>query len=338
MSNTPDKLHTSADAVPAVPARVRWKLRVPKPLRLPVPQRLRGRLRLRPRTLNPLRRLTQQEQINFLLTNRIPRHALTKLVGRVSRIHNPKLARALIGMWRLFADDLRLHESEQQSFASLQECFTRRLKPGMRPLDEREHIAVSPCDAVIGECGRIEGSRVFQAKGFPYELGELIPDPAVQQLYRDGTYVTLRLKSDMYHRFHAPVDCRTQQITYISGDTWNVNPIALKRVEKLYCRNERAVVQLHDAATGGSLCLVPVAAILVASMRFAGLHDELSLAYRGPNLIPWQRSFAKGEEMGWFQHGSTILLFATGNYALCEGIRSGDTIRMGQALLTASSV
>jgi phosphatidylserine decarboxylase len=286
-------------------------------------------------TTTALRQLSQQEQLNFLLTNRIPRHALTRLVGRISRIENPLLARLLISLWRLFAEDLRLHEAEKQSFSSLQDCFTRRLKHGARPVDVRAQIVASPCDAVIGECGRIEGTRVFQAKGFPYEIGDLVPDRKLQEVYSDGTYVTLRLKSSMYHRFHAPVDCRTDEITYISGDTWNVNPIALRRVEKLYCRNERAVVQLDDVAAGGSICLVPVAAILVASMRFAGLDDELCLDYRGPNRIRWARDFSKGEEMGYFQHGSTIILFATKNYTLCEGIRSGDTIRMGQALLTA---
>jgi phosphatidylserine decarboxylase len=284
--------------------------------------------------MSALRQLSQQEQLNFLLTNRIPRHALTRLVGRISRIENPLLARALISMWRLFAEDLRLHEAEKQSFSSLQDCFTRRLKPGARPVDARTDIVTSPCDAVVGECGRIEGTRVYQAKGFPYEISDLIPDRKLQELYRDGSYVTLRLKSSMYHRFHAPVDCRSEEIVYISGDTWNVNPIALQRIEKLYCHNERAVVQLHDVATGGSICLVPVAAILVASMRFSGLDEELSLDYRGPNRISWPQQFSKGDEMGYFQHGSTIIVFATSNYALAEGIHQGQTIRMGQALMT----
>ena len=285
---------------------------------------------------NAIRQLSQQEQLNFLLTNRIPRHALTRLVGRLSRIESPLLTRFLIALWRLFAEDLRLHEAEKQSFSSLQDCFTRRLKPDARPIDENTQIVISPCDAVVGECGRIQGTQVFQAKGFPYEIGELIPDLKQQELYRGGIYVTLRLKSSMYHRFHAPVHCRTEDISYISGDTWNVNPIALKRIEKLYCRNERAVVQLNNVATGGSLCLVPVAAILVASMRFTCLDEELCLDYRGPNRIRWEHHFRKGEEMGYFQHGSTIILFATGNYSLFEGIHSGHTIRMGQALLTVS--
>lgn len=281
-----------------------------------------------------LRNLSQQERINFLLTNRIPRRALTLFVGWFSRIESTRLTRLSIALWRIFATDLDLREAETQTYTSLRACFTRRLKPGARPIDPRADIVVSPCDAIVGECGPIAGQTLFQAKGFPYEIGDLMPDPWLQQKFRDGRYVTLRLKSSMYHRFHAPVDCSVDGIEYISGDTWNVNPVALRRIEKLYCRNERAVVPLNQLSTGGAVCLVPVAAILVASMRFVGVDQELDLRYRGPNRIPWRKSFRKGEEMGWFQQGSTIVLFATGNYALCDGIVPGTSIRMGQALLT----
>lgn len=279
-----------------------------------------------------LRSLSQQERLNFLLTNRIPRHALTRFVGWLSRIESPHLTRVLIAVWRQFTD-LDLGEAEKQEFASLQECFTRRLRPGVRPLDPRPDVAVSPCDAIVGECGRIEGTTAFQAKGFPYELEDLLPDPVLQRKYRDGLYVTLRLTSSMYHRFHAPVACMVDEIHYVSGDTWNVNPIALKRIERLYCRNERALVPLKHPATSGSLCLVPVAAILVASMRFTGVAREMNLRYRGPNRIRCHRRFRKGDEMGYFLQGSTIVVLATDNYVLADGIRSGARILMGGALL-----
>jgi phosphatidylserine decarboxylase len=280
-----------------------------------------------------LRQLSQQEQLNFLLTNRVPRRALTRLVGWYSHIENPLLAKLSIAAWRMFAEDLKLDEAEQQEFRSLHECFIRKLKPGARVIDLRANVVASPCDAIVGECGPIAGTTVFQAKGFPYEIGDLIPDPALQEKYRDGCYATLRLKSSMYHRFHAPVDCAVEEVRYISGDTWNVNPIALKRIEKLYCRNERAVVPLIDTATNGSICLVPVAAILVASMKFHCLPEELDLR-SGPNRFSCHARYAKGEEMGYFQHGSTIIVFATRNYALAEGIQQGQAIRMGQALMT----
>jgi len=282
--------------------------------------------------ITALRELSQQERINFLLTNRVPRKALTHLVGWWSRIESPLLTRASIAVWRLLTD-LDLSDAESQHFTSLRACFTRQLIPGARTVDPRPDVVTSPCDAIVGECGDVAGTTVFQAKGFPYDLEDLIPERRLRRDFENGRYVTLRLKSSMYHRFHAPVDCATEEIHYISGDTWNVNPITLKRVERLFCRNERAVVPLEPAATTGRICLVPVAAILVASMKFTGIEEALDLRYMGPRRISYNLSFRKGDEMGYFQQGSTIILFATGNYALCEDIEPGTTIRMGQALL-----
>ena len=97
----------------------------------------------------------------------------------------------------------------------------------------------------------------------------LVPDPfgptQDTSAFRDGVYVTLRLTSSMYHRFHAPHDGRVEHVTYLSGDTWNVNPMALARVERLFCRNERAVLRARLEVGGHSIALVPVAAILAAS-------------------------------------------------------------------------
>jgi phosphatidylserine decarboxylase len=279
-----------------------------------------------------LHQLSQQEQLNFLLTNRIPRRALTRFIGWYSRIESPALTRLSVAIWKLFAD-LDLREAERQDFGSLRACFTRSLKPGARPIDRRAEVVASPCDAIVGECGSIDGTTVFQAKGFPYEIGDLIPDATQAAKYRDGRYITLRLKSSMYHRFHAPVDCSVTEVSYISGDTWNVNPIALKRIERLYCRNERAVVSMSDIGTNGSLCMVPVAAILVASMKFHCLPEDLDLQYRGPNRLACNARYRKGEEMGYFQHGSTIIVFATANYSLADGVQPGAAIRMGEALM-----
>jgi phosphatidylserine decarboxylase len=210
--------------------------------------------------------------------------------------------------------------------------------PGARTVDPRPAIVTSPCDAVVGECGDIAGTTIFQAKGFPYELDDLIPEPRLRRDFKNGRYVTLRLKSSMYHRFHAPADCTTNEIHYISGDTWNVNPITLKRVERLFCRNERAVVPLKLATTTGSICLVPVAAILVASMKFIGIEEPLDLRYQGLTHIACDLSFNKGDEMGYFQQGSTIIVFATDNYALCDDVETDATIRMGQALLADTTL
>ncbi len=125
-------------------------------------------------------------------------------------------------------------------------------------------------------------------------------------------------------------------MTYLCGDTWNVNPIALARIERLFCRNERAVlrVRLH---TGHTIALVPVAAILVASIRLHALDVLLHLEHRGANEIPCKAPLVKGQEMGWFEHGSTIIVFAPRGFALCEGIEPGATLLVGQALMRLPS-
>jgi len=136
----------------------------------------------------------------------------------------------------------------------------------------------------------------------------------------------------MYHRFHAPADARLGDVTYISGDTWNVNPIALARVERLFCRNERALLPLALAG-GHRVTLVPVAAILVASIRLHCLDVLLHLKYRGPNRIACDARVQRGQELGWFQHGSTILVFAPRGFGLAPGLTTGTRVRMGQRLM-----
>ena len=176
----------------------------------------------------------------------------------------------------------------------MHDCFTRELKDGARPIDADPAVLVSPCDAIVGACGRIDGTELLQIKGFPYSLPDLLGAPQLVERYTDGTYVTLRLTSSMYHRFHAPHDCRVERVTYISGDTWNVNPIALRRIEKLFCKNERAVIQTRLAVSGDVVTLVPVAAILVASIRLNFLRGTLDLRYRGPNVYPVRGELQEG--------------------------------------------
>jgi phosphatidylserine decarboxylase len=277
-------------------------------------------------------RLFEQEDINFLLTNRIPRRLATQFVGWLSQVEQPLVRDASIGLWRLFSD-LDLSEATKTHFRSMHDCFTRELKAGARPINPRPEIMVSPCDAIVGACGAIAGTRLYQAKGFPYTLDDLLCDRDLVETYRNGRYVTLRLTAGMYHRFHAPHDCHVDRVTYVSGDTWNVNPIALKRIERLFCKNERAVIRTKLAANGDSVALVLVAAVLVASIRLHVLDVLLNLKHRGPNVFDCDASFHKGDELGWFQHGSTAIVFAPDGYTLCDDVREGARIRMGEPLL-----
>jgi phosphatidylserine decarboxylase len=281
----------------------------------------------------------QQENLNFLITNRLPRALATRLVGKVAHVETPLIRAASLAVWRFFAD-LDLSEAARTDFRSLNDCFTRELKPGVRPVDPDPAVLTSPCDALVGASGQARGDEVLQVKNSPYRLSELLVDPALVARYRDGLYVTLRLTSSMYHRFHAPADGRVTHVTYVAGDTWNTNPITVKRVERLFCKNERAVIQLRleDRAPSPNnessvITLVAVASILVASVRLHGIEPLLHPRYRGPHELPCDRAFAKGEEMGWFELGSTIIVLAPRGYTLVPGVAEGRAIKMGQPLL-----
>jgi phosphatidylserine decarboxylase len=278
-----------------------------------------------------LDRLTQQERLNFLLTNRIPRRLATRFMGWFSRLEHPLVRVPSLAVFRAFADDLCLHEARTRRFRSLHDCFTRALREDARPIDPDPGVVVSPVDAIVGASGRVEGTTLLQAKGFPYSLGDLFQDPELVAVHTGGTYVTLRLKASMYHRFHAPSDCRVEEVVYISGDTWNVNPIALARVERLFTRNERVVLRARLQPSGEPLSMVAVAAVLVASVRLRFLDVRFHLKYRGPNRIATDARFARGEEMGHFEHGSTMIVFAPADFTLCAS--PGTTVRMGRPLL-----
>jgi phosphatidylserine decarboxylase len=278
-----------------------------------------------------LHRLADIEWLNVALTNRIPRRTLTRLIGWLAKVERPLVRDVSIAVWRRFSD-LDLSEARKAEFKSLHDCFIRELKDGARPVDADCNTIVSPCDAIVGASGTIEDGVMLQVKGSTYLLSDLVRSADLVAAYRNGTYVTLRLTASMYHRFHAPYDGRIERVAHIAGDTWNVNPPTLRRIPRVFCRNERAVIRLELARGGQMLALVPVAAILVAGLKL----KFVELPADRHHSETWETScdvaVAKGDELGWFEHGSTIIVLAPPGFGLCA-TASGDTIRMGQPLL-----
>jgi phosphatidylserine decarboxylase len=281
-----------------------------------------------------LDRVLQQESLNFVLTNRLPRVALTRFMGRFSKVRQPLVRDMSIALFKFFGG-LDLSEAKKQRFDSLHDCFVRELKEGARPFDVDPAVVCSPSDGIVGGHGAIAGDELLQIKGMPYSLTELLGSAELAAQHQGGTYVTLRLRASMYHRFHAPTDCTVQRVTHIQGDMWNVNPIALKRVPSLYCRNDRAVIEA-ELPGDQKLTLVPVGAILVASVRLHFLGLNLHHDYRGEQVIDCDAPLQRGQEMGWFEHGSTIVVLAPKGMALVAGIETGTEVRAGQALLRSS--
>ncbi len=275
-------------------------------------------------------KIVLQEDLNFLLTNRIPRRLASRFIGWFSKIEQPLIRDTSIGVWRFFSD-LDLSDAKKTRFRSMHDCFTRQLRDGARPIEADGSVLISPCDAIVGAVGPVVDGEVFQVKGFPYALADLLGDAEHGKTFRDGCYVTLRLTSSMYHRFHAPYACRVRSVTHIPGDVWNVNPTALRRIERLFCKNERAAISTALSDTGHPVTLVAIAAILVSGIRLRFL--DLTPGRDQPRTFACNASLQKGEEMGWFEHGSTIVVLAPEGFSLSAGVQPGTTIRMGQPLM-----
>jgi phosphatidylserine decarboxylase len=264
-----------------------------------------------------------------MLTNRIPRLFSSWLMGKISKIKHPWFAQPALWLWYQFAD-LSLHEAQKQQFNSIHDCFTRALKPGVRPVDLQAK-GTSPCDGILGVHGLVENGSLLQVKGFPYAMEELLVDPVLAMKFHGHRYLTIRITASMYHRMHSPIDGVVEQVDYIHGDTWNVNPAALKRVEKLFCKNERAVLS-GKTAQGEPFAIVPVAAILVAGIRLHCTGRVFNQNDRGPQRVRTHTPIHKGEELGWFEHGSTIVLLVPPSWNIASGLQEGSRLFMGQAL------
>jgi len=276
-----------------------------------------------------------RDGVNYLVTNHIPRRLATRFMGWFSRIEQPIVRDLSLAAWRAAAGDaLRLDEAARTDFRSVHDCFTRALKPGSRPIDASPGALVSPCDGIVVGAGRIDGATLVQAKGFTYTLDDLLQDDVLATRCRDGHYVTLRLTSTMYHRFHGPDDGRVTTVCHVPGDAWNVNPPALARVPRLYCRNERVVIPIALDRLEAPLVLVAVGAILVGSVHLRGV--DLAGVPRRATTASWIRCdvrVRRGEELGYFHHGSTIIVLGPPGLELDRRIALGAGVRVGEPIL-----
>ncbi|MGN5375176.1 archaetidylserine decarboxylase [Sphingomonas hankookensis] len=281
-----------------------------------------------PAPVRAIAKLAGIEWLNYAVTNRLPRRTLTRAMGWLSKVEQPLVARASIAVWRTFCD-VDLSDAAETRWPSLHACFVRRLRPGARTFRAQGHQVAAPCDGIIVASGRIDSDSIVQAKGRRYSIAELTGGEG--DAYRGGSFVTLRLTAGMYHRFHAPQDGRVDRVRYFPGDCFNVNPPTLKRVDRLYCRNERATVRMR-LADGTPILLVPVAAILVAAIRLTFLDTVRLLRERAEPIVTCDVPLVQGEEMGWFEHGSTIVLLLPAPFVPAAGVTTGDRVRAGDVL------
>lgn len=237
--------------------------------------------------------------------------------------------RAFVRLWKVNVGEAELPVDQ---YATFQEFFTRRLKPGSRPLDQGDNLVLSPVDAQVAAIGRVSAGQLLQAKGSDFSLGELLGDFAEAGKLNGGAFVTLYLSPRDYHRIHSPVDGQVEHYRYIPGDLFPVNSLATRWIPNLFCTNERLISFLSCSA--GRVAVVKVGALHVGRIRLSfdviatnSAKSGFCRHYEDPIGIE------KGEELGWFELGSTVVLvFEPGRVELDSGLQEGALVRVGQAI------
>ncbi len=272
---------------------------------------------------------------SVLIQQLLPQRLLGRLVYRLARCRRSWISRPLI-TWFARRHEVDLQEAEHsrpENYASLNEFFTRRLKPGARPIAGDERTLISPVDGFLTQFGSADGGDMIQAKGLNYRLEALLGEPADRvAALMWGAYATLYLAPHQYHRVHLPLTGALQNTRYIPGKRYSVNAHTAAVVPGLFCRNERVVCWFETAA--GPMAVVLVGALNVSSISTAWLGEIASGQAR-----VWDdtghsgREFGRGAEIGRFNLGSTVVVvLPPGQAAWRPELAPGQVVRMGQAL------
>jgi phosphatidylserine decarboxylase len=315
----------------------------------------------------------------FVLLTLLPKNAMSRAMGRVTAMRLPgPIQRAEIRLFAALAG-VAIEEARDDvaDFASLQQFFTRALRPGARPLEGDDKTLVSPCDGAWGESGAIESGTMMQVKGRAYRVADLLCDEDLAAAYEGGRYATFYLSPRDYHRFHTPTAGRITRVEYIPGALWPVNSIGLLGVDGLFAQNERlcaylelgpgafepgpgalelgpgafepgpgalelspgegAGVQSGDSGPGSSpgIAMIAVGATMVGSVRLTFDEMRTNVANARPERRDFAANaptFARGEEWGTFEFGSTIVMLTPPGEIELDSRATGTALRLGEAI------
>jgi phosphatidylserine decarboxylase len=271
----------------------------------------------------------------------LPQHFLSRLVHRLTRSRSPRVKNALIKSFiRGFSPDMSdALQRDPLAYASFNEFFTRALRPGARPTAQRG-VLVSPVDGAISQIGRLDGSRMMQAKGHSYSLERLLDcgDTGAHwaSAFVGGCFATLYLAPFNYHRIHMPLDGTLRAAWYVPGRLFSVNAVTAASVPALFTRNERIVCIFEDGS--GLFALVLVGALFVGSMETVWHGEVTPRSPRKYLELPLDTARAPlrlgtGDEMGRFNMGSTVILITPSNMIeWLSTVQAGDRISVGQPL------
>jgi len=267
----------------------------------------------------------------------LPHHGLSRLMRLISRSQNKAIKSTYIKLAvQIFKVNMEeAQEPDIEAYPSFNAFFTRALKPEVRPLCPDEGVLLCPADGAVSQIGDISAGRIFQAKSKDFSAVELLGGDAERaKPFENGKFATIYLSPRDYHRLHMPLKGKLKEMIHVPGRLFSVNAATANTVPNLFARNER-VAAIFDTEAG-PMALVLVGAIFVASIETIW-HGEVTPP-AGTDVRVWEYSedvpvLEKGEEMGRFNMGSTIIvLFGENAVGWEETLKAGDAVRMGQRL------
>ena len=260
------------------------------------------------------------------LVQNAPLRTYTRAIKLLSNVPVPPVWRR--PLWRALSTrvGIRLEEADGdlRDYETFGQLFTRPLRQGCRPIDERDDVAVSPVDGVVSAAGQVQGGQLFQVKGNHYSLEGLCGDAALAHSLEGGAFVTLYLRPKDYHRIHCPMSALARQIRRIPGRLLPVQPVFVRHVKNLFASNERLVLRLE--LDSGPMVMIAVGATAVGAIGCV-FKETGSLT----RLDPWV-PIAKGQELGRFNLGSTVIVVWHPGAVELLPLRPGDELSLGQAI------
>lgn len=266
----------------------------------------------------------------------LPKHLLSRLTGKLAAAKMGGLTTFLI---KLFISKYKIDMSEAkysdpEYFKTFNDFFTRELKEGVRGVVEGDNNLATPVDGKVSQQGDIKEGRIFQAKGHDFSLRELLGGrDDVAAPFDEGIFSTVYLAPKDYHRIHMPITGKLEQMIFIPGELFSVNPLTAENVPNLFARNERAVAIF-------STTLGPMAIVLVGATIVASIETVWAGTLKGKKIQYWDYSdqditLEKGAEMGRFKLGSTIVaLFPKDSIDFPEQLQAGSETRLGELFAT----
>jgi phosphatidylserine decarboxylase len=268
----------------------------------------------------------------------IPKSILSRIFGKITRIKFPKsilniIIRSFCNKYRVNTDEILYPED---GFKTIDHFFTRKLLPGVHPIDDKPMSVVSPVDGRIDEFGAITGTRIIQAKNIDYLLPDLVQSQ-IHSRFLDGSYMTIYLSPADYHRIHSPVAGKISGVTHIPGKLFPVKEFVVKGLPGLFSKNERVVTHIE---TPYGKCLVCMVGAMNVG-RITVSHDNLITnkhMFRQRKEITYSAKMrphvTQGDEIGTFHLGSTVILIFEKGMVDYERIKVGSKVRMGQKIAT----